>query len=79
MSSRAPSVSGPRCGMTDHNRAVNHTTEESLLIGKRQVHDFAGNGFEGISFGNELGKIGFIGFSLPEFFKALAGLLHLET
>ena len=48
------------CGRPDHNRTIKHTTKESLLAGKRQVRDFVGNSFEGISFGNELGELSFI-------------------
>ena len=48
------------CGMADCNRTIKHTMEEPLLTGKRQVHDFVGHSFEGISFGNELGELGFI-------------------
>ena len=59
------------CGMTDCNRTVKHTTKEPLPTTKRQVHDFVGQCFEGVSPGYPFGELGFVDFSVPEFFKLL--------
>ncbi|MGV8075382.1 MAG: hypothetical protein AB2L11_12600 [Syntrophobacteraceae bacterium] len=53
--------------------------EGAVAYLKKQVHDFVGNSFKAISFGDELGELSFVCLPVPQLIQFLPNFFYLPV